>query len=82
MRNGKRIDSKTWQERYSAGVQNILQIIKVRKEKIKDAVETMEDSSEPRVSLVKKINTCMFNMLKKLEASMEQKMATVSSLIL
>ncbi len=79
MRNGRRIELKNWQERYSAGVQNILQIIKVRKEKLEDAVGTMEDSSEPNLSLVKKINLCMINMLKKLEASMEQKIMDFGS---
>ena len=81
MRKGSGIELKTWQERYSAGVQNILQIIKLRQEKIKDAVETMDDTAEPKISLIKKINNCMLSMLKKLETSMEQKAMDFSSFL-
>ena len=73
------IEQKSWQERYSLGINSILQVIKVRKEKIKDAVKIMEKSSEPKVSLVKKVNLCMLNMFKNLETSMEQKVVNFSS---
>ena len=79
MRNGRSVDLRTWQEKYSAGVQNILQGIKLRKEKIMNAVETMDETAEPKLSLVKKINVCMINMLKNLEASIEQKVIDFSS---
>ena len=78
MRKGIRIDAKSWQERYTAGVKNVLQNIKIRKEMLENVVGTMEDSSEPKLSLVKKINDCMLNMLKKLEVSMEQKIVEIS----
>ena len=81
MRNGRRIELKTWQERYSAGVQNILQVIKLRQDKIREVVESMDEAAEPKLSLVKKINLCMITMLKQLESSMEQKVIDFSSFI-
>lgn len=77
----KETSQKVWQERYSSGMKKILEGIKVKIEKIENVVKTMEDSSEPKVNLVKNINLCMINLLKKLEASMAQKVLEFSSFI-
>jgi len=70
---------KTWQERYTSGIKNILEILKDREEKIAGAVETFEDSNEPKMALVKNINLCMITFLKKLENLMEKKVVDFSS---
>ena len=71
----------TLQEQYSTGVMNLLQNIKVRKARIVDAVDTMEDSSDPKFLSVKKINQCMIKLLSNLQVSMEQKIKNISSFL-